>query len=230
MPKKILIVDDDPHIREIVQFALEKVGMKSQSAKDGVEALKVFQAFSPDLIILDISMPEMDGLTFCKEIRKNSDVPVLFLSSMDEEIDRVVGFEIGGNDYVTKPFSPRELVARVKAILKRTNGANKANSENKDEIICGHILITPESHEIFYKDNRLECTSTEFTILQIILSKPARVFAREDLISLAYNNINISDRTVDSHIRNIRKKFTGLGCESVIETIHGIGLKAGTCE
>ena len=119
MAKTILIVDDDPHILDVISFALEREGYAIQSAKDGAHALHQFASAKPDLIVLDVSMPEMDGLEVCREIRKTSDVPILFLSSKDEEIDRILGLEMGGDDYVTKPFSPRELVARIKVILKR---------------------------------------------------------------------------------------------------------------
>ena len=125
MPGKILVVDDDAHIREVVQFALEKAGLEVIEAGDGQKALDVFAATTPDLIILDIAMPEMDGLAVCREIRRHSDVPILFLSSRTDEVDRVVGLEIGGDDYVTKPFSPRELVARVQTILKARSGQNR---------------------------------------------------------------------------------------------------------
>ena len=122
MPKKILVVDDDAHIREVVRFALAKAGLEVIEAGDGQKALELFQRTKPNLIVLDITMPEMDGLAVCRVIRKTSDVPILFLSSRTDEVDRVVGLEVGGDDYVIKPFSPRELVARVQAILKRTRG------------------------------------------------------------------------------------------------------------
>src|SRR5471032_1251697 len=125
MAKKILVVDDDPHIREVVMFALEKAGMTVLQAADGKAALESAAAHAPDLIVLDISMPELDGLEVCRQLRKTGDTPILFLSSRDEEIDRIIGLEIGGDDYVTKPFSPRELVARINAILKRGRGAAK---------------------------------------------------------------------------------------------------------
>ena len=120
MSRRILVVDDDPHIREVVCFALEKAGMATEPAADGAEALERIAAATPDLIVLDINMPEMDGLELCRRLRRGSEVPILFLSSRDDEVDRIVGLELGADDYVTKPFSPRELVARVNAILKRS--------------------------------------------------------------------------------------------------------------
>lgn len=229
MPHKILIVDDDPHIREVIQFALEKAGMDSLSAKDGKDALKIFAKYNPDLIILDIAMPEMDGLEFCKAIRKTSEVPILFLSSRDDEIDKVIGFEIGGDDYVTKPFSPRELVSRVNAILKRSGKSRQESAAENAGISHNNITINLESREVFYNNTKLNLTSIEFALLKTLTAKPAKVFSREDLMDKAYININVSDRTIDSHIRNIRSKFAKCGCESIIETVHGVGFKLGQC-
>ncbi len=230
MVKHVLIVDDDPHIREVVQFALEKAGYASHQAENGVLALEAHAKHPADLIILDISMPEMSGLDACREIRKTSDVPVLFLSSRDEEIDRVIGFEIGGDDYVTKPFSPRELVARVSAILKRANGKASEATIEESSITLGQLSMHPERHEALYKQHPLTLTSTEFAILYAILSKAEKVHSRDNVLDNAYaDNMNVSDRTIDSHIKNIRKKLTEVGCDSVIETIHGVGFRAGTC-
>lgn len=231
MTKKILVVDDDPHIREVVTFALEKAGMKAVSAKDGREALGLFRAEQPALAILDISMPEMDGLALCKEVRKVSQVPILFLSSRDDEIDRVVGLEIGGDDYVTKPFSPRELVARVNAILKRANGLPAANDADGEALAHGLILLEPEKFKVSFDGREVSLTSTEFNILRGMLARPEKVFERDNIIDMAYDdNIHVSDRTVDSHIRHVRQKFSAAGCKSVIETVHGVGYKLGTCK
>jgi len=228
MSYKVLIVDDDPHIREVVKFALEKANMQSWQAKDGEEALDVLKKFSPDILILDVSMPNMNGIELCKEIRKSSDTPILFLSSMDDEIDRIVGFEIGADDYVTKPFSPRELVARIKAILKR----NKPNLSisNNNKLQHGDLFIQTESYQVTFKSKPIELTAIEFAILHIIISRPTKVFSRNDIMDNAYkDNLNVSDRTIDSHIRNIRKKLDDAGCKNAIDTVHGIGFKAGIC-
>ena len=129
MPHRILVADDDPHIREVICFALDKAGMDTEAVADGAAALQRAAASKPDLVVLDVGMPEMDGLDVCREIRKSSDVPILFLSARDEEIDRVLGLEMGGDDYVTKPFSPRELVARVNVILRRAAGQQPPKDE-----------------------------------------------------------------------------------------------------
>ncbi len=225
MAKQILIVDDDAHIRDVVAFALEKASMKTIEASDGKDALGAFASSKPDMIVLDINMPEMDGLDVCREIRKTSDVPILFLSSRDEEIDRIVGLELGADDYLTKPFSPRELVARVKSILKRTY-PNVSLPNDESSCIVGLLTIEPDKHKVFWGQEEVCLTATEFSLLKGMSQQPDRVFDRNQIMSMAYDaNINVSDRTIDSHIRHIRKKFSAVGCDEVIVTVHGVGYK-----
>jgi len=228
---RILIVDDEGHIREVIRVALKKAGMDVIEARDGKEALARFAADKPDLIVLDIGMPEFDGLDVCREIRKSSDVPILFLSARDEEIDRILGLEIGGDDYVTKPFSPRELVARVNVILRRLSPRNGEAKAGPGALSQGGLLIDPEQHVATFAGTPLKLTAIEFGILRAFLTRPTSVFNREQLMRAAYQlNIQVSDRTIDSHIRNIRAKLAALACDNVIETIHGVGFKLGRCE
>lgn len=223
--KKILVVDDDPHIREVVLFALEKADMKGSEASDGAQAIKQFHAHHPDLIILDINMPEMDGLEVCRELRKTSDVPILFLSSRDDEIDKVLGLELGADDYLTKPFSPREMVARVKAILKRA-APRPVRSKEQSAYHLGKMLLEPTKHHVSWDGQDIDLTATEFLILKGMIKQPERVFDRDNIMNFAYDvNIHVSDRTIDSHIRNIRHKFAETGCENIIQTIRGVGYK-----
>ena len=229
MAKQILVVDDDPHIREVVQFALEKAGLEVIEAGDGQQALALFKKSVPALIVLDITMPEMDGLAVCREIRKSSDVPILFLSSRTDEVDRIVGLEIGGDDYVSKPFSPRELVARVQAILKRTGARQLAASEVK-ELAHGAARISVYGHAAYWKDKPVALTATEFAILKSLLQEPQRVFSRDRLMDAAYDGqVSVSDRTIDSHMRNLRAKYAKAGCKDLVETVHGVGYKLGPC-
>ncbi len=231
MNNTILIVDDDPHIREVISFALENAGMSIELANNGLVALENFQKSPADLIVLDINMPEMDGLELCREIRKFSEVPILFLSSRDDEIDRILGLEIGGDDYVTKPFSPRELVARVKAILKRTQTKPAVTEPESHVITRGYLSLDEEQHKICWKDVQVALTATEFAILSQFIHYPNKVFSRDVIMTNAYKfNIHVSDRTIDSHIRHIRQKFTDSGCESIIETLHGVGYKLAACQ
>jgi len=229
MTKKILIVDDDSHILEVTKFALEKADMVTACASDGAQALEVFEDFKPDLIVLDINLPEMDGLEVCKEIRKTSNVPVLFLSSRDEEIDRIIGLEIGGDDYVTKPFSPRELVARVNVILRRTKATPIID---EDDVILTHgkLVLEPAKHLAQWDGREMTLTATEYAILTCFVRLSHRVLNREMIVAHAYaDNMHVSDRTIDSHIRHIRSKFSALGCEETIETVHGVGYRIGDC-
>jgi len=224
----ILIVDDDPHILEVINFALTRAGFATVSAKDGLSALARHGDARPDLIVLDINLPEMDGLDVCREIRRTSDVPILFLSSRDEEIDRILGLEIGGDDYVSKPFSPRELVARAKAILKRTRPAAAPSGEQP--LKAGGVTLWPDQHKACFGETEITLTATEFRILKAFLARPQFVRDRQAIIDVAYDaGIHVSDRTVDSHIRHIRAKFQQAGCASVIETVHGVGYKLGAC-
>ena len=227
MAHSILVVDDDPHIRDVVRFAFEKTGMLISTAQDGREALRQFDRNVHELVVLDIGMPEMDGLEVCRQIRKTADTPILFLSARDEEIDRILGLEIGGDDYVTKPFSPRELVARVNAILRRarnTPAPAKAMSH-------GGLAVDPDARTAIFRDTPVSLTALEFAILRTLLARPGFVFTRELILDAAYaGNIHVADRTIDSHVRNIRAKFAGAGCESAIETVHGVGFKLGRCE
>jgi two-component system, OmpR family, response regulator len=222
---RILIVDDDLHIREVIRVALKKAGM---TARDGKEALTRFGSDRPDLVVLDIGMPEFDGLEVCREIRKSSDVPILFLSARDDEIDRVLGLEIGGDDYVTKPFSPRELVARVNVILRRMTARG---ADSKAALAQGSLSIDAEQHVAAFAGTPLRLTAIEFGILRTFLTRPGAVFSRDQIMSAAYQlNIQVSDRTIDSHIRNIRAKLSALNCDNVIETVHGVGFRLGRCE
>jgi two-component system, OmpR family, response regulator len=225
---RILVVDDDPHIRDVISFALEKAGMAIETARDGGEALRLFQRCPPDLIVLDVGMPDTDGLAVCREIRKSSNVPILFLSARDDEIDRIVGLEIGGDDYVTKPFSPREIVARVNVILRRAAAA--APAQDEAALSHGALTLRPLQHAAEFAGHALDLTAIEFAILKVFLARSSVVFSRDQIMTAAYGaNISVSDRTIDSHVRNIRAKLARAGCDSVIETVHAIGFRLGRC-
>ena len=232
MAHRILVVDDDAHIREVICVAVRKAGMVVTEARDGSEALANFALEEPSLIVLDIGMPELDGLDVCREVRKASDVPILFLSARDDEIDRVLGLEIGGDDYVTKPFSPRELVARINVILRRTAMRDQASAgPGKGQLNRGSLSVQPLQHSAQFDGKSLALTAIEFEILRTLLARPNVVFNREQIMHAAYQaNIQVSDRTIDSHIRNIRAKLSGAGCDNAIDTVHGVGFRLGRCE
>ncbi len=238
MRQSILIVDDDPHIRDVVQFALEKHGFLTAIASDGQDALQQTQQQDFTAIVLDITMPEMDGLEFCRQFRKTSDSPILFLSSRDDEIDRIIGFEIGGDDYLTKPFSPRELVVRIQAILRRTQPKTSSNpavqsvAASPPPVLRQYqqLHLNTETYRAHWQQHAIPLTSTEFALLSSLMQQPHKVFSRDELMNHAYgHHITVSDRTIDSHIRRIRHKFASIGADTIIETLHGIGYKLGNC-
>ncbi|MCB9677435.1 MAG: response regulator transcription factor [Alphaproteobacteria bacterium] len=218
----ILLVDDDPHLREVVRYALAREGHTVREASDGLKALAAFEAAPPDMLVLDVLMPELDGLEVCRRIRKTSAVPILFLSSRGEEVDRVMGLDLGGDDYLTKPFSTRELVSRVRAVLRRV----APTAESASGLEHGPVRIDPAGHRAFVGADELTLTVTEFRMLQAFVKHPGRAFARSALVGLAYDGPHhVSDRTVDSHIRNLRAKLRDAGADGLIETVHGIGFR-----
>lgn len=228
----ILVVDDDPQIRDILGMALERAGFETVMARDGAEGLVQARAIKPALAVLDIGLPEMDGLELCKAIRRDSDVPILFLTARDDEVDRILGLELGGDDYVTKPFSPRELVARVRAILKRSGGsaAEKSEVASGGSLKIGRLSLVPESHVCKVDETHVTLTSTELTILDKLMSRPTQVFSRPALVDAIWGpGMVVSDRTLDSHLRNLRSKLAEAGCSDAIETLHGVGLRMGPC-
>lgn len=226
----ILVVDDDPQIRDVLSMALERAGFDAVLARDGAEGLERARTIHPALAVLDIGLPEMDGLELCKAIRKDSDLPILFLTARDDEVDRILGLELGGDDYVTKPFSPRELVARVRAILKRAGSGGEKSEEPKGTLKIGRLTLMPESHVCMVDEKHVTLTSTELTILGKLMSRPSQVFSRPALVDAIWGpGMVVSDRTLDSHLRNLRSKLADAGCSDAIETLHGVGLRMGPC-
>jgi two-component system OmpR family response regulator len=233
MSRSILIVDDDPHIRELLDFALTKAGYQTRQAQDGVEALDAVEAATPDLVVLDINMPRLDGLEVCRRLRAKGQTPILFLSSRDDEIDRVLGIELGADDYVVKPFSPREVTARIGAILRRASGsppAAPAGTVASRGLVQGRLSLDPEAWTALWAGQEVSLTVTEFGILSALAAAPSRVFSRDAIIDRLHGpGFAITDRTVDSHIRNLRGKFAALGGLDVIETKAGVGYRLGPC-
>jgi two-component system, OmpR family, response regulator len=228
MPHHILVADDDPHIREVICFALEKAGMVTAAVADGAAALREFNRKAPEMVVLDVGMPDMDGLEVCRRIRHSSDVPILFLSARDEEIDRILGLEMGGDDYVTKPFSPRELVARVNVILKRARGQPP---EPAEPLRHGRLNLDPLRRNATFGDVPLGLTAIEFAMLRALMAKPGYVLSRAELMQASHAvNVHVADRTIDSHVRNIRAKLAEAGAADAIQTVHGIGFRLGRCD
>lgn len=223
----ILVVDDESNIRDVVCFALKQNGYETVEAENGEQGLAQFHATQPDLVVLDIVMPEKDGTTLCRELRQISRVPVVFLTSRDDEVDRILGLELGGDDYITKPFSPRELVARVRAVLRRTQDVEQSTDSEDPGDRLSHEGLTMDlsQHKVWWQDNEIVLTATEFGMLRVLLSRPGHVFNRNALMDDAYELRRVvSDRTIDSHIRRLRNKCRECGFDP-IETVHGVGYK-----
>ena len=231
-PPKILIVDDDKAIRDVLSFALGRAGYAVCEAADGRAALAQFAADGADLVVLDVMLPELDGIEVCRILRRTSEVPILFLSSRDDEVDRVVGLEIGGDDYLAKPFSPRELVARVRAVLRRVTSPPRqpeAGSDKAGILAHGRLQIDLESLRASWDGQEVVLTATEHGVLRTLLARPGRVFSRDELMDRAYITERVvSDRTIDSHVRRVRAKFAQIGA-SPIETLPGFGYRLGPC-
>ena len=221
MKPTILIVEDERAIAETIQYALETDGFKTHYLTSGRPVLTFLDQETVDLIILDIGLPDINGLELCKEIRKTYNLPIIFLTARSEEIDRVVGLEIGADDYVVKPFSPRELAARIKAVLRRS-----PDIKFRGDPPSNHVFqIDASRRQIWYFDTALELSRYEYNLLKILILRPGHVFSREHLMELAWEEPEASmDRTVDAHVKNIRTKLKAIKPEiDPIATHRGVG-------
>ena len=221
---KILLVDDEPKVCELIKAYLVKDGYDVVIATDGKSAIDQAQRHKPDLILLDLNLPELDGLEVCRTIRKQSNVPIIMLTARDEEVDKIVGLEMGADDYVTKPFSPRELAARVSAVLRRYREGLKQG----EQIVAGELRLDPEKYEVTYLGQPLSLTAGEFKLLSVLSRNPGRVFTRLQLMDSAFGeSYEGYERTIDAHIKNIRQKMSRLAPKSSnpLVTVRGVGYK-----
>ena len=225
----VALVDDEQDIREVVGYALKQEGYRVATYADGQQAWQVFGLALPDLVILDIIMPRMDGLELCRRIRALSNsVPLLFLSSKDDEFDKVLGLELGADDYLCKPFSIRELLARVKVLFRRVSITTGENAAGRADIIrCGSLELNRLRHTVRWKGNGVALTVTEFRILEALVRQPGYAKSRDQLLKEGYPlDEYMSDRNIDGHIKRIRKKMNGVDSEfDGIETIYGLGYR-----
>ncbi|MCZ7683768.1 MAG: response regulator transcription factor [Sandaracinaceae bacterium] len=227
MSRRVLVVDDEVRIREVVQYALEREGFRVSAVEDGAKAVDTLARGGFDLVVLDVMMPGADGLEVCRRVRATSKVPILFLSARADEIDRVLGLELGGDDYLVKPFSPRELVARVRAVLRRIEAKDEPAEPKRKKLVHGKITVDPERHEVFWVDAPITLTPTELGLLAALLERPGIVLSRGQLMQRAYSYDNlVTERTIDTHVRRIRAKFRAAGGDDPIATVHGVGYKA----
>jgi two-component system, OmpR family, alkaline phosphatase synthesis response regulator PhoP len=220
--KKVLIVDDEPDILEFLQYNLKKEGYEVVTASDGKQAIGVAEREKPDIIILDIMMPEMDGVETCRQLRSHKDfldTPVAFLTARDEDFSQIAALDVGGDDYITKPIKPRVLISRIQALLRR---ANRSNDSDVQEIRLHDLVIDKNKVLVFRADSAIELPRKEFEILWLLASKPGRVFTREEIFDKIWgNDVIVGNRTIDVHIRKLRER---LG-EEYIKTVKGIGYK-----
>lgn len=228
--KTILIVDDEQHIVDILVYNLEKEGYNTLQANDGLTAVDIALSQKPDLILLDIMLPKMDGLAVCKRIRHTLNVPILMLTAKDEEIDKILGLELGADDYVTKPFSVRELMARIKANLRKAevtsvSNANNEKTENTNKIVVGDLSLDLDKFEVKIKDEVVDLTLREFEVLKYLANQPGQVITREVLLEKVWGYEYYGDiRTVDVTVRRIRGKIEKLNnAPKILATKRGVG-------
>jgi DNA-binding response OmpR family regulator len=224
MPQTILVVDDEPAIIELLSYNLEKAHYHVLVARDGIEALQIARQQSPDLIVLDLMLPGMDGLEVCREIRKAADVPIIMLTARGEEVDRVVGLELGADDYVVKPFSVRELMARIKTVLRRVQNPTPLTA---DTLKAGELVLHPQQHEVLWGKIAIELTPLEFDLLETFLRHAGQVLTREQLLSQVWGYDYHGDaRVVDSAIKRLRARLHQAGAgATLINTVRGVGYR-----
>jgi two-component system response regulator ChvI len=225
----IALVDDDRNILTSVSIALEAEGYRTMTYSDGTSALDGFKTSPPDLAILDIKMPRMDGMEMLRRLRQKSDMPVIFLTSKEEEIDELFGLKMGADDFIRKPFSQRLLVERVKTLLRRSTTKDGANPKEAGAKVLerGQLRMDPERHICTWKSEAVTLTVTEFLILQALASRPGVVKSRDALMDAAYDDqVYVDDRTIDSHVKRLRKKFKSVDeAFDMIETLYGVGYR-----
>ncbi len=223
---KVLVVDDDEKILKVLTIYLEKDGYMVMTAKDGWEAVDKARQLGPDIVLLDVMLPNLDGWGVCKEIRRISDVPIIMLTARDAEADRIIGLELGADDYVIKPFSPKEVIARIRAIFRRLQPSDRREDGNH-VLKVGKIVLQQSSHSLTVAGVPVELTPTEYKLLELFLAHPGQVFSRLQLIEKVQSDaFEGYERTVDSHIKNLRKKLdASLDEPHYIKTIYGVGYK-----
>ncbi|MGI6128534.1 MAG: response regulator [bacterium] len=224
MAEKVLVVDDEPTIVEFVKINLEKAGFEVLTAGDGEAALQVAAASQPDVIVLDIMLPGKDGFEVCRELRRTSSTPIIMLTARDDDIDKVLGLELGADDYLTKPFNPRELVARIKAILRRVDRRSTINAQ---VITQGRIQLDLDRHQVVAGGRQVDLTPKEFELLELLMRSPGRVFSREILLEQLWGYDFFGDsKTIDVHIRRLREKVEeDPSSPTHILTVWGVGYK-----
>jgi len=229
---RITLVDDDENIVTSVSLALESQGHSVKAYYDGASGLAALENDPPDLAILDVKMPRMDGMEVLRRLRRSSDLPVIILTSKDDEIDELLGFNLGADDYMHKPFSQRLLIERVKAVLRRAGGGADESGDEPEETASrplrrGRLTLDPARHDCLWNDRPVKLTVTEFLLIQALAQRPGFVKSRDNLMDAAYDDqVYVDDRTIDSHIKRMRRKFREVDPEfDAIETLYGVGYR-----
>ena len=228
MSETIFLVDDEQNIIDLVRLYLGREGFQVDSATDGQVALEQLLARPPDLVVLDLMLPGLDGREICRKLRARSDLPILMLTARDDDIDKIVGLELGADDYLTKPFNPRELVARIRAILRRSV---RARDEAQDEraLVIGNMRIEPQQHRVLLEGREVRLRRLEYDLLYTLARRPGMVFSRDQLLNLVWDyEVPGETRTVDVHVAHLRHKLTGM--QASIETVWGVGYRLETQE
>ena len=227
MQYKILIVDDDINICELLRLYLEKDGFETVVANDGKTAVQYAEKFSPDLILLDIMLPELDGWQVCREIRKTSEIPIIMLTAKGETFDKILGLELGADDYVSKPFDTKEVIARIKAVLRRSSEKDKKN--NIEEVKYDKLSINLTNYELVVNGNRIDTPPKELELIYHLASNPNRVYTRDQLLDEVWGFDYYGDsRTVDVHVKRLREKLENVSDEWSLKTVWGVGYKFET--
>ncbi len=223
MSERIFVVEDDRNILDLLQLYLTQEGFHVASASDGQAALEQILKEAPDLVVLDLMLPGLDGREICRRVRARSEIPIIMLTARDDDVDKIVGLELGADDYLTKPFNPRELVARIRAILRRSAGT-QSRQQDRQTLVIGNLRIEPEQHRVLLDGREVRLRRLEYDLLHTLARQPGRVFSREQLLNLVWDyEIPGETRTVDVHIAHLRHKLAGMNAR--IETVWGVGYR-----
>ena len=221
IPTRVLVIDDEPSFTEALSLSLKREGFEVDTADDGVSALSAIATKLPDLVLLDVMLPGISGVDVCREIRKTSTVPIIMVTARGEEIDAVVALEVGADDYMTKPFSPREMVARIKAVLRRTG-----KSFTKTKVVVNDLILDTDRYQLSYQGRDVPVSPTEFKLMQFFMTHPGKVYNRTQLLDNVWGRTAyIEERTVDVHIRRLRKVLSEHGCGDLVKTVRGFGYR-----
>ncbi|CAM2992335.1 response regulator [Vibrio rarus] len=228
MNTHILIVEDEEYITEVLIAYCQNSGFEVTHLASGAKVVETVKSHTFDLILLDLMLPDMDGIEICKQVRQFSQLPIIMVTAKSEEIDRLIGLELGADDYICKPFSPREVIARIKTVLRRTQVITpNQTAKPSTELVLGQFVLKPDEYEARFGGNFLDLTPKEFMLLKILVEHPGRVYSRDDILNALYSDLaDVSDRNIDTHIKNIRKKIHAVArTANPIRSVYGVGYK-----